>query len=41
MAIGIPTEVSVTENRVAIVPHSVKPLVMQGHNIIVQAGCRP
>ena len=36
--IGIPSEVSATENRVAIVPHSVKPLVMQGHKIKVQAG---
>ncbi len=36
--IGIPNEVSTTENRVAIVPHSVKPLVMQGHKIKVQAG---
>src|SRR5690349_19403917 len=36
--IGIPLEISTTENRVAIVPHSVKPLVMQGHRIIVQAG---
>src|SRR5688572_28495924 len=37
-SIGIPLEVSMTENRVAIVPHSVKPLLMQGHRIIVQAG---
>lgn len=36
--IGIPSEVFATENRVAIVPHSVKPLVMQGHKIKVQAG---
>ncbi len=36
--IGIPNEVSATENRVAIVPHSVKPLVMQGHSIKLQAG---
>ena len=28
--IGIPLEISSNENRVAIVPHSVKPLVMQG-----------
>ncbi|HJW28520.1 MAG TPA: hypothetical protein VJ508_04630, partial [Saprospiraceae bacterium] len=38
MIIGIPKESSSTENRVAIVPHSVKPLVTQGHNIIVQSG---
>jgi alanine dehydrogenase len=38
MSIGIPCEVSPTENRVAIVPHSVKPLVMQGHQVIVQSG---
>lgn len=40
--IGIPLEISNTENRVAIVPHSVKPLVMQGHRVIVQtsAGLR-
>lgn len=36
--IGIPTEVSPTENRVAIVPHSIKPLVAQGHRILVQSG---
>lgn len=36
--IGIPHEISTTENRVAIVPHSVKPLVMQGHRVIVQTG---
>ena len=36
--IGIPLEISTTENRVAIVPHSVKPLVMQGHRVIVQTG---
>jgi len=36
--IGIPHEISTTENRVAIVPHSVKPLVMQGHRVIVQSG---
>ena len=37
-SIGIPCEISSTENRVAIVPHSVKPLVMQGHRVIVQSG---
>ena len=36
--IGIPSEASPTENRVAIVPHSVKPLVHQGHRVLVQAG---
>jgi alanine dehydrogenase len=36
--IGIPFEISTTENRIAIVPHSVKPLVMQGHRMIVQSG---
>jgi len=36
--IGIPLEISTTENRIAIVPHSVKPLVMQGHRVIVQTG---
>lgn len=36
--IGIPAEVSPTENRVAIVPHSVKPLVAQGHKILIQSG---
>lgn len=34
-SIGIPCEISATENRVAIVPHSVKPLVMQGHRVLV------
>ena len=38
MTIGIPSEVTSTENRVAVVPHSVKPLVMAGHNVIVQSG---
>jgi len=38
MTIGIPCEISSTENRVAVVPHSVKPLVMQGHEVIVQSG---
>ncbi len=37
-SIGIPYEISPTENRVAIVPHSVKPLVMQGHRVIIQTG---
>lgn len=36
--IGIPLEISTNENRVAIVPHSVKPLVMQGHRVVVQTG---
>ena len=36
--IGIPLEISSNENRVAIVPHSVKPLVMQGHRVVVQTG---
>lgn len=41
-SIGIPYEISNTENRVAVVPHSVKPLVMQGHKVVVQteAGLR-
>jgi alanine dehydrogenase len=37
MTIGIPLETSHMENRVAVVPHSVKPLVMQGHTVIVQS----
>lgn len=37
-AIGIPCETSHTENRVAIVPHSVKPLVLQGHRVMLQEG---
>ena len=37
-SIGIPCELSNTENRVAVVPHSVKPLVLQGHQVIVQTG---
>lgn len=36
--IGIPLEISSNENRVAVVPHSVKPLVMQGHRVVVQTG---
>ena len=38
LAIGIPAEISPTENRVSLVPHSVKLLVMQGHRVMVQAG---
>lgn len=36
--LGIPCETSNTENRVAIVPHSVKPLVSQGHRVLIQSG---
>ena len=36
--IGIPAEISPTENRVAIVPHSVKPLTSQGHRVLIQSG---
>jgi len=36
--IGIPCEMSATENRVAIVPHSVKPLAIQGHRVLIQSG---
>lgn len=36
--IGIPSEMSPTENRVAIVPHSVKPLAIQGHRVLIQSG---
>ncbi len=36
--IGIPCENSETENRVAIVPHSVQPLALQGHRVLVQSG---
>ena len=36
--IGIPSEVSSAENRVAIVPHSVKPLANQGHRVLIQSG---
>jgi len=38
LAIGIPAEILPTENRVSLVPHSVKLLVMQGHRVMVQAG---
>lgn len=37
MRIGIPMEISSSENRVAIVPHSVKPLVAQGHDVLIQS----
>ncbi|MDQ3016670.1 MAG: alanine dehydrogenase [Bacteroidota bacterium] len=36
--LGIPCEPSSNENRVAIVPHSVKPIVSQGHRVLIQAG---
>ncbi len=36
--LGIPSEPSANENRVAIVPHSVKPIVSQGHRVLIQAG---
>ncbi len=41
-AVGIPCEMSSSENRIAIVPHSVRSLVSQGHRVIVQteAGLR-
>jgi hypothetical protein len=38
--IGIPSEGSHNENRVAIVPHSVKPLVLQGHKVLASGWCR-
>ncbi len=37
-AIGIPFEISPVENRVALVPHSIQPLVSQGHRIMIQEG---
>src|SRR5688572_4585419 len=36
--IGIPCETSSTENRVAIVPHSVHPLAVQGHRVLIESG---
>lgn len=41
-SIGIPYEISPTENRVSIVPYSVYALVAQGHKVVVQtqAGTR-
>jgi alanine dehydrogenase len=38
LAIGIPAEISPTENRVSLVPHSVRLLVNQGHRVMVQTG---
>jgi alanine dehydrogenase len=36
--IGIPVEISKTENRVALVPNSVHTLVGHGHRVVVQSG---
>jgi alanine dehydrogenase len=36
--IGVPREVTVQENRVALVPHSVASLVAHGHDVVVEAG---
>lgn len=36
--IGIPKEITLQENRVALVPSSVKTLVAQGHRIVVEVG---
>lgn len=38
MRIGVPTEIKVRENRVALVPDGVRELVREGHEIRVQAG---
>jgi len=36
--IGVPTEVKVDEHRVATTPHAVHDLVVDGHEVVVQAG---
>lgn len=36
--IGIPKEISLQENRVALIPSSVSPLKAQGHDIILESG---
>lgn len=38
MIIGVPTECKAQENRVSIIPGSVKELVKRGHRVLVQAG---
>ena len=38
MKIGVPTEIKPQENRVAVIPTSVKNLVNRGHEVFVQAG---
>ncbi len=38
MRIGVPTEVKVDEHRVAATPHAVHDLVVDGHEVVVQAG---
>ncbi len=38
MRIGVPTEVKVDEHRVATTPHAVHDLVVDGHEVVVQAG---
>jgi len=38
MFIGIPLETTLQENRVSLVPNSVRTLVGQGHRIVVQSG---
>ena len=36
MIIGVPKEIKSGENRVGLVPYSVRELVKQGHQVIVQ-----
>ena len=36
--IGVPTETTLQENRVALVPHSVATLCAQGHRVVVETG---
>ncbi len=38
MRIGVPTEIKVRENRVALVPDGARDLVDDGHEVLVQAG---
>lgn len=38
LTIGIPLETTMVENRVAVVPHSVRTLMGYGHKVIVQSG---
>lgn len=38
LTIGIPKEVILNENRIAIVPHSIRTLIGYGHKVIIESG---
>ena len=38
MKVGVPTEIKAQENRVGLIPASVRELVVHGHQVLVQSG---